>query len=1450
MEHLANNRLVNWAMHNYKIVFLMAVFCITAGIYSLVNMPKQEYPTVTVREGLVVGLYPGASPKQVEEKLTKPLENYLFRYKEVNRRKTYSYSKDGIVYVYVELEESVKDMDQAWSKIRHGLIDFKQTLSPDIQAIVVDDDFGDTSALLLTLDSKTKNYRQLGKYMEQLEDRLRTVESVSRVESFGELKEQITVNLDKRKMASYNIPVDALSLDIFTGGLVNDAGAVKSSREVIPIHLKNSVNTIPDLLEKIVYTGPDGNSVRLKDIATVKKEYPRTEGYIEYNGTRSLLLSVEMRDKNDIVHFGRQVKKEIEAFKKELPPDVQLHTVTDQPEVVSQSVTSFLIEMLIAICSVIIVTILLLPFRVAGVAATSIPITIFISLTILYISGFELNIVNFAALMVVLGLIVDDCIVIVDAYLDYLDEGYSRWNASIMSAKEYFKSLVTATLAISITFFPFLFTFNGGLGDFILSFPWTVSITLFVSLGVAVILIPIIQYFLIRKGLHVKGKKKRKTFLDLVQSFYNRVLPCFFKHSGWVFGAVALSFVLAVVMVNHSQMRMMPLAERNMFAVEIYLPDGASLNRTRHVADSLRVLLEKDKRVTSVTSFIGTSSPRFHTLYAPKIPSDSYAQFIVDTKSNEATNEIVKEDADKYSNYFPDAYVYFKQMDNESTEVPVEIRLSGADDGMLKEYARRIEHDLRRIDGLTWIRDDYGNARPSMEVDRNSVEASRAGVSDGMIARELENEYGGITVGNIWESDYNIPVKLKGLVPDTAVMPLYNTYVPSMTGHALPLRQVADIHPDWHGSQLARRDGVPTLTVQASLKQGRNVNDLFPAVKRVVDKVNTQLHSPDIQIHYGGMKESDAETIPQIVVGLTISLFIIFAILLFHYKKISLALLTLASTTLCFFGAALGIYSSGLEFGITSVLGVVCLFGIIVRNSVILFDYAEMLRRERRMTVKEAAIEAARRRMRPIVLTSLAASTGVIPMLLGHSPLWAPMAAVICIGVLVSMFFILSVLPVSYWLVYRNHDKVLRFRSVRKVIGILLLLLVMVPVSAQQKFTLGDMEKMAATSNLSLKSADVVVEQSRAREKEAFTHYFPSVKSGVTTFYSPQGLLGKDVPKLFGLSSLKTGVMGDVTAVQPLYSGGQITNSNQLAKIGTNSDLLQRDETLRNLYLQIRENFWSLYILREKLKTLAALDSMTSRLYTEVQHTVKAGVTMGNDLLRVKLRRDEITSQRLQLDDGIKNCKSLLNQLMGRKDDDFDIILPPASELSPADEYVDHELAVQNTNSYRLLENNVEAAKFKEKIELGKLLPSVGIGINYGYQNLLPGNHFSLTVFATVSIPLSDWWGGSHALSRRKQAVTLAEYQKEDTSRKMVIQMNTLKNELNECYQQWKLSQSSIASASENLRLNTNYYSNGLTKMSDLLESQVLYQQAMDKKAESYARYMMKSAEYQNVTGR
>ncbi|WP_353121015.1 efflux RND transporter permease subunit [Dysgonomonas capnocytophagoides] len=1446
-------KVVDWAMKNYKIVILLSVFFILIGIYSLMNMPKQEYPSITVRQGLVVGVYPGASPKQVEERLTKPLEEYLFRYKEVKRKNTYSYSRNGVAYIYVELEDNVKNKDEVWSKIKHGLLTFKQTLTPDIQAIIVDDDFGSTSSLLLTVSSSIKTYRQLEEYTDKLVSNLRTVESVSKLEKYGTQKEEISILLNKQKLASYNIPVSALALDIFTDGMVNYAGEIDNKKEIMPIHLRNSIETVPDIQEKIVYTDPLGHFIRLKDIADVRKEYPKSEGYIEHNGIKTVVLSIEMQEGKDIIHFGNEVKVVINQFKSGLPKDIAVDTIVDQSQVVDNSVSSFLIEMLIAICSVILVTVILLPFRVAGVAAISIPITIFISLTILYVMGFELNIVNFAALIVVLGLIVDDCIVIVDGYIDYIDEGYSRWHASIMSAKEYFKSLITATLAISITFFPFLFTFKGTLLDFIVSFPWTMSITLFVSLGVAIIIIPVIQYFFIKKGLHEKNKTKKPSFLDNLQKRYDNILPFFFSHSKIVFSVVILSLVLAYIMVGNINMRMMPLAERNLLSVEIYLPKGTSLDQTKTISDSMNRILKKDERVLSVTSFIGANSPRFHTLYTPKIPSKSYAQLIVNTSSNEKTNEIMAEYTDKYIDYFPNATVYFKQLDNESTEVPIEIRLSGAEESTLRMYAQELKKELKNVNGLMWIRDDSENSQPYIDINKNTVQASRVGISNNSIAMELSNEYGGFDVGQVWDGDYSIPIKLKSLQnADSVVSDINNSYIPGTSEISVPLRQVADISTEWYNSQQPRRNGIPTLTVMTSLKYGTNANSVFPQVKEIVNNVQQRIASPDIKITYGGFDESDAITVPYIISGLSISVFIIFLILLFHYHKISLAVLTLSSTILCFFGAIFGIYISGLEFGITSILGVVCLFGIIVRNGVILFDYAEMLRKKYGMPVKEAAIEAAKRRMRPIVLTSLAASTGVIPMLLSGSPLWAPMAAVICSGVLISMLFILSVLPVAYWLVFRNHDKnnKMKINIKKSPVIVFICLLISVHMFSQDNYTLDQMKLKAKENNVSLKSAMLSIEQSKEKEKEAFTHYFPKIEANGIGFHSPDGLLGQDLSQALSLPAMKNGIIADLTVAQPIFEGGQIYNSNKLSKLNTDINKLQADDFKQDVMLLIEQNFWKLYILQENEQTINVLDSMTNKLHTEVKNSVDAGVTTKNELLQVELRQREIESQRLQITNGIKTYKSLLSQLMGIDNTHFNIIVDENYIVNPAEEYIDSKTALSSTNKYQLLDKNIEAAKLDEKLELGKLLPKVSVGASYTYHDLLPTNQSSMTYFLSVTVPISDWWGGSHVRKQKQIAARMAEYNKQDLSQKMLIEMNNLRNELDECYGQIKIAQSSIGSATENMRLSSDYYTEGMVTMSNLLESQGLFQQAKNKMAESYALYMIKKAQYKKATGR
>ena len=395
------------------------------------------------------------------------------------------------------------------------------------------------------------------------------------------------------------------------------------------------------MAEQIVYSDPKGNIVRLKDIAQIKREYPKLNKYIKSNGNKCVLLSIEMRPGNDIVKMGRDVHKMMDDFEQSLPGDVHINTITDQSKVVSESVLTFLRELLISVISVIIVVILLMPRRVAEVSALSIPITIFSSLGIFYLFGMELNTVTLAALIVTLGMVVDDSVVIIDNYMEKLGHGMSRWHAAIAAPREFFMSVLSATLSISLTFFPFLFTMHGEMGDFVKSFPWAMFIILSISLMVSLLLTPYLQYMVIHQGISSQHKPNaRKKPLDYLQMGYTWLLKrCFaFPRTTLAVGIMLVS--TGAIIFVHLPQRMMPIAERNQFAVEFYLPSGTTAARTAQVADSMAHILQCDSQVTAVTTFVGQGSPRFHTTYAPQIGGENFAQFIVNTVDNDATEEV------------------------------------------------------------------------------------------------------------------------------------------------------------------------------------------------------------------------------------------------------------------------------------------------------------------------------------------------------------------------------------------------------------------------------------------------------------------------------------------------------------------------------------------------------------------------------------------------------------------------------------------------------------------------------------------------------------------------------------------------------------------------------------------------------------------------------------------
>jgi len=1027
---MENNKsgIIESMMYHRQIMLLVVALLMIAGVYALFVMPRQEYPAFVIRQGIVIGVYPGATSATVEEQLTRPLERYLLTFPEVKRKRTYSHSRNGMAIIYVELDDEVKDKDVAWSKIKHSLTLFKSELPSGVLAVIANDNFGDVASLLIAMESDDKTYREMDGFIDVLEDRLRQLPSASNLNRHGSMKEQISIYLDHDKISAYGVGPNVLMMNLFTQGFTTGSGKIENSQINAPIYIADAYSTEKEIEEQIIYSDPLGNILRVKDIGRVVREYPKAESFITNNGKRCILLSLEVKPSENVVFFGKEVDKILKTFQEELPESVGLYRIADQPQVVAHSINNFLKELLMAIIAVILVTMLLLPLRVATVAALSIPISIFISLTIMYLTGIPLNLITLAALIVVLGMIVDNSVVIVDSYIDRLDHGTPRWEASVESAKEYLKAIFSATLAISITFFPFLFVMKGMVYDFLKHFPWAVTISLVISLLVAILVIPSLQYLLIRKGLlasnrerALKGLKEHKSILDYLQGGYNRLLATAFRYPKTTLFITFASVVVAVILFTTFPQRMMPVVERNQFAVEINLPQGSPLEETAAVSDSMAYILRRDTRVKSITAFVGASSPRFHLVYAPKVPSTAYAQFIVNTPSAKDTEAMLAEYTDRYAHYFPNAYVKFRQLDFLAVDAPLEVRFSGDNIQDIKEQADKLVAHINTLDECLYVRTNFEEMLSTARVELNPTEAGRLGINRTMVSLYLSSNYGGMSVSTLWEGDYPLSVVLKPEQKERGFNSIGDVYVSGLLpGVSVPLRQVATVIPDWTEGKIVHRNGIRSISVLADLKWEANANKMLTEVKQYIT-TDIMPSLPDgIKIEYGGEEEQNNEIVPDMVKSVIIAIFIIFLILVFHFGRLNLALLVFSSATLTLFGAAFGTWVMGLDVSVTSMLAIVSLVGIVVRNGIIMFDYADMLRIKQKMPVREAAFEAGKRRLRPIFLTSTAASMGVLPMIISKDLLWMPVGTVICFGTMISMIFVVTTLPVAYWLIFRK----------------------------------------------------------------------------------------------------------------------------------------------------------------------------------------------------------------------------------------------------------------------------------------------------------------------------------------------------------------------------------------------------------------------------------------------
>ena len=1012
------------SLRHPQVVHVLTLIVCIAGIQALVRMPRREDPRITVRQGLVLAAYPGATAEQVEEQVTQRIEQTLFGFAEVKKADVKSISMPGGVVINVWLEAWVEDADGFWSKLRHDLNELRVTSLPQgVLGPIVNSEFGDVVAVLLAVRGERYGYNELQHYLERIEAELIRLPAVSKVNRIGLQPERIYVTSTTQRIAHYGITPLQVVGSLQQRNVITEAGAFDADNTRARLHTTHYYQTEDQIRRQIVGFSPRGAAIYLGDFADVERRYADPQFLVRANGTPALMLTLEMHEGNNIVEFGHEIDATLERLREELPPDLEVTAIADQPKVVEERIDHFLREFGIALFAVIVATMILLPFQVAAMAATAIPVTIAVSFAMMQALGIELHQVSLAGMIVVLGMVVDDAIVIADNYVEMLDRGIDREEAAWRSASDLAVPVLAATLTIIASFLP-LALLPGSTGEFILALPLTVAIALGSSYVVAMLLTPILCRTFIRQGLHAKhtetAGKQKFNMLDAMQAVYDRILVVAMRRKALTLVLGLLAVLAGVALRTMLDERFFPPAERDQFAINVWLPEGSRLEATDAAVRAIEGRLAADPEVTAYASFIGRGGPRFFLSFEPALPRPNIAQILVNTTSAEATPAVVSRMTAGLPAVVPQAEVQVQELEQGSpSESPVEIRLSGADLTTLAALGVRVQRILEGIPVADLVRTDFREDSYALEVDLNPEVASRLGMTNTLVSNLLAGTLLGMPVSTYWEGDRAVEIVLRlDESKRDSFEDIGSTYLVSPVAR-VPLRGIAELRPVWQRSRIVHRNGARTLTVGAFPEHGVLPSEVLGAAMPVLDTLTLP---PGYRLSYGGEYERQQQTFGPMLVALAISLLSIFLILLFQFQSAGEALVVMASIPLALFGAMFGLFVTRNPFGFTAFIGLISLTGVVVRNAIILIDYINVMRREG-VALEQAALEAGKRRLRPIFLTTMAAAAGLTPMILSGSGLWAPLASVIAVGLIFSMAFTLVVVPVLYVLTTRARPQ-------------------------------------------------------------------------------------------------------------------------------------------------------------------------------------------------------------------------------------------------------------------------------------------------------------------------------------------------------------------------------------------------------------------------------------------
>jgi len=1349
---------VRAALRYPQVTLVLSAMLFAVGLYALLTMPRREDPKITIHTGIVAAVYPGATAEEVEDQVTRKLEERLFHFEEVRRDKTFSTTRNGMVIVNVELNKQVKDSDEFWSKLRLDLAVMKATELPaGVLGPVVDSDFGDTVAVLIAVHGGHYGYRDLKDYAQTVETGLRTIPEVSKIRRIGDQKEEIDVETSTERLSQYAVNPMKVMQALQGRNTVQFAGRVPAGESKVPIESGGAFKTEDQIRQVLVDVSPTGQPVDIGDLATVERVYKDPTEYARIDGEQTILLAVEMHEGNNIVDFGNTLRAKLKSIETTLPPDVKLDLVADQPRVVSDRIHDFFREFGIAIFAVILVTMLLLPLRVALVSAIAIPVSVSMTFGMLNACGIELQQVSIAALIVVLGMVVDNAIVIVDNYVGLLDRKVPVEEAAERCATEMAVPVLTATLAIIAAFAPLLLL-TGAVGEFIRSLPIAVAISLGTSFFVAMLLTPLLARFFIPQGLvnhqeEATGAQRKLTPLDRMQGSYHGIITWAMQHKQAVLVSSVLAFVAGMGILRLVPQLFFPLAERDQFVMDVWLPEGSKIEATDAAVRSIEGVLSKEPLVKEYTSFLGESAPRFYYNVNPQAPAANYAQILVNTRKVKGTPELVASLRQRLPDVAPEAKVFVKELQQgQVMEAPVEVRIVGDDIGTLGTLGNRVEEVFRHTPGATYVHSDWHEDAWQVGMKVREEVANRIGLTNASISQQLAVGFEGAPVTTFWEGDRGVDVVLR-LDPSERqnFQNLADTYVMSpLTGAKVPLEAVASLDSEWQPGRIVRRNGVRTLTVRAFPGDHRLASEILGDARKQLDALPLP---QGYRIEYGGEYENKQEISGEMQSALLVSLVLIFLILLFQFRTLADPLIVMAAFPLAIPGAALGLLITHNTFGFTAFIGIVSVGGLVVRNSIILIDYIHERMRDG-VELEQAALEAGERRLRPIFLTSMAAAVGVIPMILSGSSLWSPLASVIAFGLLGSMFFTLVAIPVLFVVVHRKRNvpaakdgedsgagswlpRSKKRNLGQPAVGAMLVLLALGAVAHAEtrRITLDEAVALATKQNSTVKLAHLKAKEMDARVKEARANYFPVLSNesdaahlrDIEHLMIPMGSLGVypvPGPVPGANASLPLGhhnfILSTTTAAEPITQMFKIHAGVSVARAdaGMARDDAQRAEN--EVALKMKELYFNLLSAERRKQAAELRIAAGEEQLGEARNGVEAGAVLELKVLDGKAQIAQARHGLGSLEDAISDMKVEFNDLAGLPlDTDVELVAPEGK---------DSDVTAGNLES-EALEHNPEVAAARETLAKARAglnaaraeyIPEVGAFAQYIHQDGVP----------------------------------------------------------------------------------------------------------------------------------